>query len=583
MKPNQKSEEDSPADLTVASDSDFHADFETLRTKYFLSQDNEQECARWLQLALREAAAFVQNSDGHKIHSDVTLPDLEKLFPETAMPDAGDGLPTTFQRAVDVVMRHSVRVASPYYVGHMSGVTPYFSLIVDLLICALNQNVVKIETALSASFVEGQTLAWLHRLVYGQADSFYGKHLHAPESAFGNVTSGGTMGNLTALAVARNLRFPDAPRKGLASALLASGHTRVVLVASTRVHYSVRKAASILGIGEDNVAEIPVLPFENRIDTEALARTLDLLKAEGACVLAVVGVAGSTETGGVDDLALMAKLAKEHNAWFHVDAAWGAPLLLSRTHAPLMQGIEKADSVVMDGHKLFYLPMAHGCVLFRDVHSLDVLRHTARYIIRTGSVDLGRTSLEGSRRFDSFKMWFFLRVLGRKGFEALVDNAVSLGHTFGRLIENHPSFQLTSRVSTNILTYRYVPVAWKTPLEHMRKKLATTQPPEDAPPGPLQKALLFVTSVLNEVNVELQKSQRQAGRSFVSRTTLESVYPGVDTVVLRAVPFNPLTTEAMLSEILEEQDALGRDIFRKRWKKLRVNAPEGFESILAEQ
>jgi putative pyridoxal-dependent aspartate 1-decarboxylase len=554
------------------------ANFDTLRTKYFLSQENEQECARWLQLALREAAAFVQNSDGHKIHSDVTLPHLEKLFPETSMPDAGDDLPDTFRKAVDVVMRHSVRVASPYYVGHMSGVTPYFSLIADLLICALNQNVVKIETALSASFVEGQTLAWLHRLVYGQSEAFYRKTLHAPESAFGNVTSGGTMGNLTALAVARNLRFPDAARKGLSGALAASGHTRLVLVASRRVHYSVRKAASILGIGEDNVVEIPVEPFENRIDVGALEATLDSLKAEGACVLALIGVAGSTETGGVDDLLALARLAKTHNTWFHVDAAWGGPLLLSRTHSPLLSGIEAADSVVMDGHKLFYLPMSHGCVLFRDVHALDALRHTARYIIRTGSVDLGRTSLEGSRRFDSFKMWFFLRVLGRRGFEALVDNAVSLGHAYGRLVEKHPSFQLTSRVSTNILTYRYVPPEWKAALERLRMEAC----PENAPPPSVQAAVAFVTSVLNDVNVELQKRQRQAGRSFVSRTTLESVFAGTDTVVLRAVPFNPLTTEAMLVEILAEQETLGRDVFRKRWKKLRMNAPEGFETILAE-
>jgi glutamate decarboxylase len=548
-------------------------DFDDLRTKYFLSRDNEQECARWLDRALREAAAFVQNSDGHKIHSDVTLPALEALFQETSLPERGEDLPATFRRAVDVVMRHSVRVSSPYYIGHMSGVTPYFALMADLLICALNQNVVKIETALSASFVEGQTIAWLHRLVFAQTDAFYSKHLHAPGAALGNVTSGGTMGNLTALAVARNLRFPDARKKGLHAALAASGHARAVVVAGSRAHYSVRKAVSVLGIGEDNVIECPVVPFDNRVDIPRLAQRLDDLAAEGACVLAIVGVAGSTETGSVDDLTALARLAKSHNAWFHVDAAWGGPLLLSRTHRGLLAGIELADSVVVDGHKLFYLPMSHGCVLFRDPRALDALRHAARYIIRTGSVDLGRTSLEGSRRFDSFKMWFFMRVLGREGFEALIDNAVALGFKLGSLVDAHPSFQLTSRVSTNILTYRYVPCEWKSALERLRSP-AHVEPSEAA-------ALRFANMALNDVNVELQKKQRQNGKSFVSRTTLESVYSGMDTVVLRAVPFNPLTTPAMIEEILAEQDQLGRDVFRRRWRKLKGDAPAGMEGLFA--
>jgi len=550
-------------------------EFDDIRTQYFLSRENEEECARWLQEALREAAAFVQNSAGHKIHSDVTLPELEKLFPETRIPDEGDGLPATFARSIDSVMRHSVRVSSPHYIGHMTGVTPYFSLIADLLICALNQNVVKIETALSASFVEGQTLAWLHRLVFAKDDGFYAGHMHAPETAFGNVTSGGTIGNLTALSVARNQRFPAARKKGLYAALLASGFSRLVVVASRRVHYSVRKAASVLGLGEDNVVEIPVRPFDNGVDTEVLEATLARLKAEGACVLAIVGVAGTTETGAIDDLRTLARLAKEHHAWFHVDAAWGGPLLLSQLHHSRLAGIEEADSVVIDGHKLFYLPLSHGCVLFRDVHGLDNLRHTARYIIRSGSVDLGRTSLEGSRRFDSFKMWFFLRVLGRKGFAELIDHSLALARSFASLIEAHSSFMLTSRVVTNILTYRYVPAPWKEPIARLASRPPETWSTDE------KAALLFANAVLNEVNVEVQKQQRQDGRSFVSRTTLESVLPGMDTVVLRAVPFNPLTTTTILGEILDEQDTLGRAVFRKRWKKLKPNSPAGFDHIFA--
>ena len=549
--------------------------FDDLKLKYFLSESNESECAMWLQSALKEAAAFVQNSDGHKIHSDITLPELEKLFREPNIPQQGQSLSEVFRESVDKVMRYSVRVASPNFIGHMTGVTPYFSLICDLLICALNQNVVKIETALSASFVEGQTIAWLHRMVFGFSKEFYESNLHSPTTALGNVTGGGTLGNLTALTVARNLKFPLCRKKGLAAAMARAGANGVAILVSRRGHYSLKKSAQILGLGEDSVIDIPVLPFSNKVDLDALRSKILELKANQTAILALVGVAGSTETGSVDDLQSLADLAKEHRIWFHVDAAWGGTMLMSESHRKLLKGIESADSVVLDGHKLFYLPMAHGTVLFKDPRSLDTVRHTARYIIRSGSVDLGRTTLEGSRRFDSFKMWFFLKVLGREGFDKLLNHATSLTLHFGKLIQQSACFQLTSQVETNILTYRYVPAAWKTKLEVVRGHGAGQVSTKE------HAAYLFANAFLNEINVDIQKKQRQSGKSFVSRTTLESVTFGIDTVVLRAVLFHPFTEGKNLEQILEEQEALGQQATLKRWRRWKSDTPDSFDEFFA--
>jgi putative pyridoxal-dependent aspartate 1-decarboxylase len=547
--------------------------FDDLKLKYFLSESNESECAMWLQIALKEAASFMRNADNHKIHSDITLPELEKLFNDPNPPEMGQSLSEVFRESVDKVMRHSVRVASPDFIGHMTGVTPYFSLICDLLICALNQNVVKIETALSASFVEGQTLAWLHRMVYGFAKEFYEANLHSPSTALGNVTNGGTVGNITALTVARNLKFPLARRKGIAAAMSKAGANGIAILVSKRGHYSVKKAAQVLGIGEDNVMDIPVHPFSNKIDLTALKNKIKDLQSEQTAILAIIGVAGSTETGSIDDLQQMAAIARENRIWFHVDAAWGGPLLLSQTHRNLLQGIECADSVVLDGHKLFYIPMSHGTVLFKDPRALDSLRHTARYIIRSGSVDLGRTTLEGSRRFDSFKMWFFLKVLGKNGFNDLLNHATNLAARFGQLVQHHDSFQLTSCVETNILTYRYVPAAWKQKLEAIRlQSVQKVSAKEHA-------AYLFANAFLNEINVDVQKKQRQAGKSFVSRTTLESVTPGIEAVVLRAVLFHPNTECSNLEAILQEQLTLGTLATQKRWRRWRSDTPDAFEEF----
>jgi putative pyridoxal-dependent aspartate 1-decarboxylase len=557
-------------------------DIEDLKKKYFLSPTNEKEIFQWMEKALQMSIAFLANRGGWGLHSDISLPELESMFSDGDFPEKPAELQAVLQETFDTVIRHSVHVSNPNFIGHMTGASPYFGLIVDLLTSALNQNLVKIETALSGSFVEGQTTAWLHSLVYKKPSAFYSQILHNPNIALGNVTSGGTIGNLTALTVARNLKFPRVAQEGLAKALNAAGYEDICILAGKRVHYSIQKVAGVLGIGTNQVFEIPVEKYSNKVSLSELKNTILKLKNSKTCILAIVGIAGSTETGSIDDLNSLADIAEENGIWFHVDAAWGGALLLSPTHQKLLNGIQRADSVVIDGHKAFYVPLAHGAVLFRDESALDAIRHCARYIIRSGSVDLGRTSLEGSRRFNSFKMWFFLKVLGREGYATLVDSSVKLTERFAELINLHPCFEQTSAQESNILTYRFLPTGWKQRLDTLRQKIEYARNTQDTLKGSeeLEKMLLvfsFVTTILNELNIELQKKQRQAGKSFVSRTTLESVDSGFDTVVLRAVPFNPLTTPTILTEILFEQEVLGEDILKKLLPRFNSANLDGFD------
>ena len=540
-------------------------------SRCFLTQENEAEWRSWMDRALDQALEILRPRAGGKICSDVSLQEVERIFCETAAP--GDGLPleSVFREAGEKVLAHSVRVADPRFVGHMTGALPYFGLLADILISSLNQNVVKIETALSASFVEKQTLAWLHRAIFAKSGQFYHNAMHRTDVALGNVTNGGTMGNLTALTVARNLMLPNAATDGLTAAMMDKGLRRLVILASKRVHYSVKKAAAVLGIGMRNVIEIPVESGTNKISIAALEATLNQLESHKTGVLALVGIAGTTETGSVDDLRAMARLAQDRGIWFHVDAAWGGPLVFSEKHRGLVAGIEEADSVVLDGHKLFYLTMSHGVVLFRNERSLDAIRHSANYIIRPGSVDLGRTSLEGSRAFDSFKLWFFLKTMGKNGYEALIDHSLETARGYAVLAEAHPSFELTSSPETNILTYRFVPPAWLPVLRDLRGR---------GEPGAREAMCLhFANDFLSDVNIEIQKHQRLEGLSFVSRTTLESVYPDSKVAVLRAVLMNPFTTPAIIADILADQVRIGTDVLREKWPQAETMMPTGFKDV----
>jgi glutamate decarboxylase len=232
----------------------------------------------------------------------------------------------------------------------------------------------------------------------------------------------------------------------------------------------------------------------------------------------------------------MAEIAREAQVHFHVDAAWGGPLLFSEQHRHKLAGIELADSVTIDGHKQLYLPMGMGMLMLRDPLSARSIEKHARYIIRPNSFDLGKRSMEGSRPNTSLLYHAALNVIGRRGYEFLIDEGIRKAGYMAAAIRALPEFELLVEPEINILNYRFVPL-------HLRQRAALDQLTEAD------------DLLIDSINKFLQKTQRQAGRSFVSRTTLNVMRRGEDrpVVSLRAVLANPLTTEADIDAVLKEQ------------------------------
>jgi glutamate decarboxylase len=264
------------------------------------------------------------------------------------------------------------------------------------------------------------------------------------------------------------------------------------------------------------------------------------------CVLAFVGIAGATETGSVDPLDELADIAAEHGAHFHVDAAWGGPTLFSRSHGRLLAGIRRADSVTLDAHKQLYVPVGAGMVVFKDVQTLSAVEHHANYVIRRGSRDIGKHTLEGTRPGMAMLVHSALRIIGRRGYELLFDLGIDKAAQFATMIEADADFELVSPPVLNLLTYRYVPSA-------ARAVLASGSAAD-------RKAANEAVSALNE---SIQKEQRAGGKTFVSRTRLETAaYGGQVLTVFRVVLANPLTTSNILSDILAEQREHGARLWR---------------------
>uniref|UniRef100_A0A831TZC7 Putative pyridoxal-dependent aspartate 1-decarboxylase n=1 Tax=Geobacter metallireducens TaxID=28232 RepID=A0A831TZC7_GEOME len=485
-----------------------------------------------------DVAGFLQT---HIVAVERSLEEIEANFSSFTIPEEPTYVSEYTEFVKENLVAHSVHTASPAFVGHMTSALPYFMLPLARLMTALNQNVVKVETSKAFTPMERQVLAMLHHLVYRRDDDFYPQWIHDSQHALGAFCSGGTIANITALWVARNRLFaPDGDfrgiaREGLVRALKYRGAEGIAVLVSERGHYSLGKAADLLGMGRDDLVKVKT-DDRNRIDLKALKEECRRLRDLNILPLALVGIAGTTETGNVDPLEELADAAQELGCHFHVDAAWGGPTLFSDRHRHLLRGIERADSVTIDGHKQLYVPMGAGMVVFRDPTALSAIEHHANYILRHGSKDLGSHTLEGSRPGKAMLVHAGFSIIGRKGYELLIDTGIERARTFADMIRQHPDFELISEPELNILTYRYCPAA----IQHALNEMTAQQ-------------RAAVNGLLDQVCQLLQKYQREAGKTFVSRTRLHVTRHGVELTVLRVVLANPLTTHEILEAVLAEQ------------------------------
>jgi glutamate decarboxylase len=421
------------------------------------------------------------------------------------------------------------------------------------LLVGLNQNLVKIETSKAFTPLERQTLGMMHNLIYQQDDKFYEEYLHSANHSLGSFCSGGTVANITALWVARNHllgpdgKFPGIAKAGIAAAYRHFGFEKLGLMSSNRGHYSLSKTVDLLGIGRDNM-----LTVHSPTQTLDPHEALKIGKAYQECgnkLLAIVGIAGTTETGHIDPLDELADVAKELGCWFHVDAAWGGATLFSERYRNKLDGIDKADSVTIDAHKQMYVPMGAGMVLFKNPKHSNAVRHHAQYILRQGSKDLGATTLEGSRNGMAMMVYSSLHILGRRGYELLINNSIELAIEFAEMINQHPEFELMTQPTLSLLTYRLRPKALS--------DLATWS----------ESDMRKFNQKLDSLSVSVQKQQREAGKSFVSRTRIEiEKYNGQTITVFRVVLANPLTTKEHLAGILDEQLKIASK--NKIWREL---------------
>lgn len=432
---------------------------------------------------------------------------VRALFTEDVLPLNGSGAEPALEGLAKAFTAGAADPADPTCVAHLH--TPPLALAVaaDLVAGVLNSSLDSWDQAPSGSHVEAQVI-----------EALCGLAGYDPAVASGAVTSGGTESNLTGLLLAREHALANAlGAHPVATGIPAEMHGRLRILCSETTHFSVARAAGVLGLGEDSVVGVP-LDRDHRMNPQALRSLLVDLRARGDLPVAVVATAGTTDLGVIDPLAELAEVATEHDTWLHVDAAYGGGALFSEQLAPLLAGIEHADSVAIDLHKLGWQPVAAGVLLAQRASAFDPMERRVAYLntsddeVAGFASRLGR-SLRTTRRPDALKIAVTFRALGRRGLGELVDTCHARANHAAASVRENPRLELYRDPVLTTVIFRYRP---------------------DSAGDP------------DAINAELRRALLRNGRAVVGRTELDGA------VWLKLTLLNPNTTEPEVDAVLAE-------------------------------
>jgi len=356
-------------------------------------------------------------------------------------------------------LRDAVYFHHPHYMAHLNCPVAYPAVAAELIAAAVNSSMDTWDQSAGATLIEQALIDWTCRRIgylEGKADGIF--------------TSGGTQSNLMAMLLARDnhclthLHGYSIQRHGLPPQ--ASGFR---ILASRASHFSLQKAASILGLGAEAVISVDY-DEAFRMTPQALTAAIDACRRAGQVPIAVVATLGTTDFGSIDPIAELAPICRRAGIWLHADAAYGCGLLVSQRHRALLAGVELADSVTVDYHKSFLQPVSCSAFVVRERRHLACLTYHADYLnplsqTRENTPNLVCKSLQTTRRFDALKLWMTLRTLGAEQLGAAFDAVLALTREVHALLDRDARFEVINPPVLSTLVFRYRPAGLHEPAQ----------------------------------------------------------------------------------------------------------------------
>jgi len=400
------------------------------------------------------------------------------------------------------ILDHSIDVHHGRYMGHQVSAPAFISALAGLMSDVLSNGTGVYEMGMASNALEKVVTDFVARKIG-----------YRPEAA-GFQTSGGSLANLTALLAARKAKAP--------TAVWEEGHAdRLAVMVSAEAHYCIDRAARILGMGSEGLIKVPVNDrFEIR--TDLLDNYLQEAQAKGLRVIAMIGCAGSTATGSYDDLEALADFSQRHKLWLHIDGAHGGAVVFSEQYRHLVKGIERADSVVIDFHKMLLTPALNTALIFKEgENSYKTFEQQAQYLWDSQQspewYHSGKRTFECTKLMLSIKVYAILKTYGEEIFAENIDRLYGLAKAFAGRIKEHPYFELATEPAANIVNFRY-----------------TNAPSEK----------------LDQLNADIRQALIDSGKFYIVQTMIDGKR------YLRTTFMNPRTKEMDVVDLLAEIEAV---------------------------
>ncbi len=408
---------------------------------------------------------------------------------------------------IDIYLAESVNTSHPHFMNPLWGGTNIASFAGEIITALTNTSMYTFEIAPMATLIENEMVATMSKLA-----GFV--------SGEGIFTTGGSNGNLIGMLCARDRKLPDAANEGLLG-------KELVAFISEEAHYSTIIAANILGIGKNNLIPISC-DHDGKMVPKKLEESIIAEKRAGKIPFCVIATAGTTVKGAIDPLEEISEICQREYLWLHVDAAWGGAALLSPKTRSLLRGIEKADSLCWDPHKMMGVQLVCSVFLVKNSGTLNkVCSHadTAHYLFLDDSKDddLGRKSLQCGRRVDALKLWLAWRAKGDEGWRSQVERYFSIAKYLAEKVTENPLLELAAEPSLTNVCIRYTGAR-------------LTSEKQDA------------------ANKKIRADLLSSGRFMIS-TSLVDGRP-----ILRAVVANPNVSEMVVDELLDAIVEIGNEI-----------------------
>jgi glutamate/tyrosine decarboxylase-like PLP-dependent enzyme len=398
-------------------------------------EPSADEIREWGNLVTRFVIEYLRDLRDRPVYRRTSSREIRSGL-DSKLPIKGTDFDSLLKIFRDTIVPFSRQNAHPRMFGYVQSPGTPIGVFADLLASTLNANLTIWRSAPAAVELERLTIDWIRQI------------LGFPAEAGGLFVSGGSMANLAALAAARQTKH--------------NSLGRLRMYASTATHFSIIKAAALLGIGRENVQHVAIdQRFRMRVD-DLVARINADLQA-GYVPFCVIGNAGTVDTGAVDPLREIRDVANRFHLWMHVDGSYGAFAILADPARELLAGMEQADSIALDPHKWLYLPVDVGCVIYRDPKAARAaFAHEAEYTRMFGEEadeafvcwDYGP---ELSRRFRALKVWMLLKGVGLDRLSEAIETNFACARHLESMVQASDDFEMVAPVELSIFCFRHVP------------------------------------------------------------------------------------------------------------------------------